>query len=150
MRPTGQQSERGSAILDFTLLAVVLIVPLVYLVLLLARLHAASFAVTAAAREAGRAAVTSPAGGDPEGRARTAAALAFQDQGFPADGPESGLVTIGCSATPCLSPEAVVTVRAELTVEIPLLPTAVTQWVPARIPVSAGYRAVVDRYRGRP
>lgn len=45
---------------EFTLLAVVLVVPLAYLVLALFEVQRAAFATSAAAREAGRVFVVSP------------------------------------------------------------------------------------------
>jgi hypothetical protein len=46
--------ESGNAIVEFLAVTVLLLVPLLYLVLVLARLQAATFAADSAAREAGR------------------------------------------------------------------------------------------------
>ena len=72
--------DRGSALVEFVYLAVLLMVPVVYLVLAVFDVQRASFAVTEAARQAGRTYVTS--GCDP-GRAQRAADLALADQGVP-------------------------------------------------------------------
>ena len=63
-RPTPRvaHDERGSAVVEFVVLGVLMLVPLIYLVMMMARLQAGSFAVSQAAREAGRAYVTSPVG----------------------------------------------------------------------------------------
>ena len=65
--------DRGSAVVEFVILAVVLLVPLIYLVLCLARVQAGSYAVAQAAREAGRAFVTAADDGSAEARSRAAA-----------------------------------------------------------------------------
>ena len=54
----GPGAQAGSAIVEFVFLAVLMLVPLFYLVMVLARLQAGAYAVSAASREAGRAYVT--------------------------------------------------------------------------------------------
>lgn len=137
--------ERGSAVVEFIALAVVLLVPLVYLVLLVARLQAASYAVSVAAREAGRAFVTATQAANPEVSARSAARLAFEDQGFDAPGE----VTFDCAASPCLTPDAQVTAHARLRVPLPLVPDVVSDAVPLTVPVEATYVTTVERFGPR-
>lgn len=139
-------SERGSALVEFTFLGVVVLVPLVYLILTVARLQAATFAVTVAAREGARAFVTTQPGDLPEARSRAAAELAFSDQGFG----DSGTLEVTCSASPCLAPEAEVRVRAVVTVTLPGAPGMIEDARPwPRIPVDFTHVAVVDRFRPR-
>ena len=52
MRP--KTSERGSAIVEFHFLGLLLLVPLIYILLAVLDVQRASYAVTQAAREAGR------------------------------------------------------------------------------------------------
>src|SRR6476661_4230607 len=78
MAPT----ERGSAVVEFVFLAVLLMVPLFYLVMVLARLQAGAYAVSGAAREAGRAYTTARVPAQAPARAEAAAGVAFSDQGF--------------------------------------------------------------------
>ncbi len=59
MRPAGRVGDEGSAVVEFVGLVVVLLVPLVYLVLVVGRLEAATFAAEGAAREAARVFVAS-------------------------------------------------------------------------------------------
>lgn len=142
-RPLGtREGERGSAVVEFIALAVVLLVPLVYLVLLVARVQAASYAVSVAAREAGRVFVTTTAAVDAEARARFAARLAFEDQGFA----EPGEVTFDCAASPCRTPDAQVSVHARLRVPLPLVPDVVADAVPLAVPVEATYVTTVERF----
>ena len=62
MRRVRSSGEDGNAILEFVMVAVVLMVPLVYVLLTVFQLQRAAFAVSAAAREAGRAYVTAESG----------------------------------------------------------------------------------------
>ncbi|HYO20081.1 MAG TPA: pilus assembly protein, partial [Dermatophilaceae bacterium] len=82
----GSGLQSGSAIVEFVFLAVLMMVPLFYLVMVLARLQAGAYGVSAAAREAGRAYVTAPVVPQARARAESAAALAFADQGFEGGG----------------------------------------------------------------
>ena len=138
--------EEGSAIVELVVLGVLMMVPLVYLVMSVGRVQAGSYAVTTAAREAGRAFVTAEEGEDAAGRARAAAGIAFADQGF--DG--SGALEISCSTTPCLTPDARVETTARVTVPLPLIPAFARDVVPLEIPLSASHLSTVDRFRAAP
>nr|MBA2738363.1 hypothetical protein [Nocardioidaceae bacterium] len=54
------RSERGSALVEFTWLCLLLLVPMVYLLLAAMDVQRASYAATAASRAAGRAYVLAP------------------------------------------------------------------------------------------
>jgi len=138
------RSEEGSAVVEFVFLGVLLMVPLVYLVMTLGRIQAGSYAVSTAAREAGRAFVTAESGDDAGARARAAADIAFADQGF--DG--MGVLDIGCSATPCLTLDASIETTASVRVPLPLIPSFARAVVPLEVPLSASHLSVVDRFRG--
>lgn len=137
--------DRGSAVIEFSWLAVFLLVPLIYLVLCLAKLQAGSYAVTQAARESARAFVTASEDGGARARSDAAARIAFADQGFG----DSGTLTISCSDAPCLSRGAAVTTRAEVWVPLPLVPAMLRDVVPLEIPVSATQVASVPTYEAR-
>jgi hypothetical protein len=136
-------AERGSAVVEFVFLAVLLMVPLFYLVMVLARLQAGAYAVSGAAREAGRAYTTATAPAQAPARAEAAAGVAFSDQGF--DG--MGSVTIACDGDPCLRPDGRVVVTASVTVPLPLVPSVFAGVLPTSIPISATHVATVDRFR---
>ncbi len=138
--------ERGSALIEFVFLSIVLLIPLVYLVLSLGRLQAGSYAVSAAAREAARAFVTSEESDAAAARADAAAAIAFEDQGFGSE----GRIEVSCSATPCLTPEARVSVRARVSVPLPLIPAFARSVVPLEVPVTSTITVAVDRFRSAP
>lgn len=144
IRTALRDGERGSAIIEFVFLAVVVLVPLIYLVLTVSRIQAGTYAVTQAAREAGRAFVTAEAGEYAEARARAAAGIAFADFGF------DGSLEIGCDGTPCLRPEGRITTRATVVVPLPLVPDFARAVVPLQVPVSTTSVAAVDRFRGGP
>ncbi len=129
--------DDGTAILEFVTVAVVLMVPLVYVLLTVFALQRAAFAVSAAAREAGRAYVTADAPDDATARAQTAADLALADQ-LPGV-PHADLDTDGDGRTPGTSVAVTVTYR----VSLPLAGSLAT------VPVSATHVATVDRYRAR-
>jgi len=132
-------------LVEFVFLAVLMMVPLFYLVMVLARLQAGAYAVSAASREAGRAFVTAEVAEQAPVRARSAAGLAFADQGF---GPE-GSIEIVCGGAPCLGPEGRVQITATLTVTMPLVPAFFSGIVPMQIPVSATHIATVERFGGQ-
>ena len=131
-RPTG---DDGNAILEFVTVAVVLMVPLVYVMLTVFQLQRAAFAVSAAAREAGRAYVTADSADTADQRAQVAADIALDDQlpGAPAAG-----VTVEDNE---FRPGESVTVSVTYTVSLPLSGGL------ASIPVTATHVATVDRYR---
>lgn len=79
------RSEDGSALIEFVGLAVLLLVPLIYLLLSVFSVQRAAFAVTAAAREAGRAYATAPSTETASTRAEYAARLALSSQGVSAE-----------------------------------------------------------------
>lgn len=135
-------AEDGSAVIELTWLGILLLVPLIYLVLMIARLQAGSYAVAQASREAGRAYITAPEAGSAEPRAQAAAAIAFADQGFA----DEGRLEVSCSAAPCFTPEGEVTTTAEVDVPLPLVPEVARDVVPLEVPVSATQVSTVPRY----
>jgi hypothetical protein len=135
--------DEGSAVVEFLGVALVLLVPIVYLVLTLGRLQAAAFAVDGAAREAVRVVVAAAADPDidPGTLARAAARVALADQGVEAADP----VALTCDPA-CDTPGADVVVRVEVAVDLPLVPSFVRDRVPLAVPVSAGARGRVETF----
>lgn len=142
--PARVRDERGSAVVEFVVLAVLMLIPLVYLVMTLARVQAGSYAVSQAAREAGRAFVTADAGEDAPRRASAAARIAFLDHSFD----DSGRLAIACDGSPCLRPDGRVETTASVRVPLPLVPSFVRDVVPLSVPVTASHLSTVDRFRG--
>ena len=122
--------DQGTATIEFTFLAILLLVPLVYVVLSASQVQRNAYAAAEAARDAGRAYVRADTAGDGERAAYAAARLAFNDQGL--DLPEDA-IRITCSADPCLTPGVPAFARGAATVR-----------------VSAHHVEVVDTYRSAP
>jgi Flp pilus assembly pilin Flp len=120
--------EGGSALVEFVFIAVVIFVPLVYIVAGFSAVQRGVFASTAAAREAGRAIATAP---DPligQERALRAAELAVEDQSVDVTDLRLAYAPAGagCEAasgySPTLTPGEEFSVCVTVTVRIPLLP----------------------------
>lgn len=80
------RSERGddggNAVVEFVFVALVVMVPLIYIIVLFATIQRDQLAVTTAAREAGRAFATAETPAQGMARARVAAQLAYDDAGL--------------------------------------------------------------------
>jgi hypothetical protein len=142
--PGSGPDDEGSAIIEFVFLAVLMLVPIVYLIVALGRIQAGALAVEQGAREAGRAFVTAPDEGSGAGRAQAAAALAFHDQGFA--GPYDGQLRVSCSVAPCLTGNARVTVDAQITVLLPGVPRFLSHVIPVQMRLDATHVATVDQF----
>ena len=120
--------ERGSALVEFVFIAVVVFVPLVYIVAGFSAVQRGVFASAAAAREAGRAMGTAPDTVTLEARAERAAQLAVEDQSIDATDVRLAYAPAGadCAAagsyTPTLTPGEEFSVCVTVTVRIPMLP----------------------------
>ena len=118
--------------------------PLSYIVMSVMRVQAAAFASSQAAREAGRAFVTSDSVPLGRQRADAAARLAFLDQGF--ELPDSAL-SIACGGGDCLAPGAVVSVDLDWAVDLPWIPSALAGGRSLSVPIHAMHEVPVDVFR---
>ena len=121
-------SDDGSAVVEFVFLAIVLMVPVVYLVLTLAAVQAGAFAAEAVARDASRAAVVAGVDSLRDGasnataereasqRAHDIAAMTLEDFHLTE---QDATVRLACSTQPCLTPGSDVTVDVTVTVSLP-------------------------------
>lgn len=132
------QGDEGSAIVEFIVVAMVVLIPLAYIVISVMRVESAALAVTQAAREAGRAYVTSPTFTSARGRAQSAANVALADQHF---NPPSLEISCGSS---CRAAGQPVRFTVSTMVPLPFLPEFLTH---GGIPVAATHIATVDRFR---
>ena len=138
-------SDRGSAVVEFLVIGVLILVPIAYLVQAVMTVQAADLATAAAAREAARAFSTAATAADGRTRAVAAARLALADQGMtlPPDG-----LQLSCVDGPCLAPGSAVLVAVDWTVPLPWLPG---DWGSrAGVPVSALQRVPIDDFRRDP
>lgn len=140
LRWTRMRGEDGNALVEFTYLAVLLMVPLVYVLTAAFQVQRAAFGVTEAARQAGRAYATADDPASGTARARTAARLAMKDQ---------GLSCSTCLTGPSgdLAPDSRVTVTVRYNVELPVLGVFFGGATGPSIPVSSTHVEVVDRFR---
>ena len=122
------REESGSALVEFVFVALVVFVPLVYLVAGFSAVQRGVFASTEAAREAGRAIGTAPDVATGLARAERAAALAVEDQSVDATDVRVAYAPAGASCdaagayAPTLAPGEEFSVCVTVTVRIPLLP----------------------------
>ena len=137
--------ERGTALVEFTWLAVLLMVPLLYIVLAVFAVQRSAFGVSAAARAAGRAFVLAPSEAAARPRAVAAARVALADQDL-----ELSRVGIAFACEPdpanCLAPGETVEVAVSYPVPLPLVPAALGGNTPS-IRVQAVHRVPYGRYR---
>lgn len=137
-----RRGEQGSALVELTWLAILLMVPLLYIVLAVFEVQRAAFGVSAASRAAGRAFTQAPSEAVAMDRAAAAAALALRDQRLEADRRSLGVV---CDPDPgnCLAPGSTVTVSVGYAAPLPLLPEVLggqrpSVWVEAEHTVPYG------------
>lgn len=122
------ERDRGSAIIEFVFISVLVFIPLTYLIVGFSAVQRGIFASTEAAREAGRAIGSAP---DPElgmARAQRAAELAVEAQSVDLQDMQVGYAPAGtgCEAAgsyvPALFPGEEFIVCVTVTVRVPLLP----------------------------
>ena len=118
-----RRDDTGTALVEMSWLALLLLVPLVYLLLAVFDVQRASYGVSAATRAAGRAYVLAPDVGTAQARAAQAAAVALRDQGLALD---PGALVISClpTAGACLQPGSSAQVVLSVQVRLPLVPDA--------------------------
>ena len=123
-----RSDDSGRAMIEFVFLAVLTMVPLLYLVVAAFELERNVFAVTQAARQAGRAYATADDPSSAEARAWYAATLALRDQGITADGASLRYVAVSSecagdrSGVQSLEPGAEFAVCVTRTVQLPGIP----------------------------
>lgn len=114
------RSDRGNAIVEVTWLGILLLMPLLWIVLSVFQVQKGAFAISAAARAAGRAYALAPDGPTGDRRAQAVADQALADQHV-----ESGVeVRVTCTPNPhdCHAPSSVITVHVQSHVDLPWLP----------------------------
>ena len=140
-----RRDDRGSALVEFTWLAVILIVPLVWIVLSVFEVQRGAFATSAAARAAGRAYALAPDDATGLERANAAARQVLADQG--SDGQEA-TVSVSCE-TPapgsCHVGTAVITVEITSSVRLPMAPEVLGRDA-ASFALSATHRVPIGQY----
>lgn len=145
-----RRDDSGSAIVEFVFIAVLVMVPLIYLIAAVATVQRNSLAVSQAARDAGRAFATSESADQARVRVDAAVRLALADQGLP-DDVDVRFVAAGSSCdsaaiAPQLAPGARFTVCVIRRVQLPAVPSVLAG---RGIRTVGAYTIYVDDYRIR-
>lgn len=140
--------ERGSAIVEFLGVSLLLLIPVIYLILTLGRVQAATFAAEGAAREAGRLIAQADTMSEGLAGAHLAVELAFADQGFDVDGAQ--VLQVTCQANPCLSPGGYIHLEVGAGVDLPGAPGFLTGVMPQAAHVNADALTAVPEFRESP
>jgi Flp pilus assembly pilin Flp len=138
--------DDGAAVVEFVVLVVLVMVPIVYAVIALMTVQSSAYAVTQAARESARAFMQADTIAGARAAARVATRLALDDQGVPTRGDE---LRIDCLGT-CLSPGSTIRISVSTRVRLPFLPDSLADSTVGAVPVSAVHVAVIDDYRDAP
>ncbi|MCX2746534.1 hypothetical protein OOZ51_01730 [Arthrobacter sp. MI7-26] len=135
--------ERGSAVVEFTLLSLLLMVPVVYFIVTIGQVQGGSFAVVGAADQAAKVYVTRKEASQGRVAAEQAAALTLADYGHSA---QRATVDVACDRDDCLSAGTAVTVTVKLTVPLPMVPFGETLHLDAAH-LNASATQIVGRFR---
>ncbi|MEV7661041.1 hypothetical protein [Paenarthrobacter sp. NPDC089316] len=114
-----REGQRGSAVVEFTFLAVLLMVPLIYFVVTIGQLQGASFGVVGAADQAAKVFVEQKDPASARIAAEQSVVVALADFGH---SPDQANVEISCDRENCLAAGASVTVTVHLDVPLPMVP----------------------------
>lgn len=136
-----RSSEQGSAVVEFTFLALLLMVPLVYFVITVGQIQGGSFAVVGAADQAAKVFVAQPDSSTAQATAERAVALALSDFGHQ---PDRATMTTTCNPADCQAAGTAVTVTVRLGVPLPFVPFAEGL---SATEVEASSTQLVGRYR---
>lgn len=136
------RDARGSAVVEFVVVAVGIIVPIGYLIVAIASVLGAQAAAQHAVREAGRVFVRDPVLVAGEYRARQAADIAFADRGLAIPG---DALTIACEPLRCLTPGGTVDLEFAWNMPLPWMPPALDSFV--SVPIRANGTFAVDEFR---
>ncbi len=113
-----ENGEAGSALVEFVFLAVLLMIPVVYLVITVGQLQAGAYAVAGAADQAAKVYVAAPDPAAAQAAAEEAVVLAMADYGFRKG---DARLDLRCNPAECASPGSLITATVSLAVPLPLV-----------------------------
>jgi Flp pilus assembly protein TadG len=122
------RDEEGSAVIELVWVAILLLVPLLWIVLSVFEVQRGAFAVTSAARSAARAFALADSDASGREQARAAIRQALDDQGGEA---QAFTFDVRCDGGDCHQPGAVITVDVRSGVQLPLLPAVLGGGAPS-------------------
>jgi hypothetical protein len=149
---SGSDGESGAAVIEFVLVFVALVVPLVYVIAVMAEVQRAVLAVSTAAREMGRVYVTAPTRVEADARMERAYREVMGNFGYPPGDARADIeINTSCPTEPeeCaggFGPGAEVSIRVTYRVPVARLPFVGAVAGPD-LPVGASHHTRVDRYR---
>jgi hypothetical protein len=127
-----EPADEGRALIEVIFLAVLILIPTIYILISILRIQSATFAVSQGARDAGRVMDFAPTTAVGVARAEEIARLALIDQKVSADGMDLRFVPVGgdCVTSPEITPTlqagAVYDVCVVAVVSLPGVPTVLT------------------------
>ena len=139
-----RRTEQGSALVELTWLGILLLVPLLWIVLSVFEVQRGAFAVSGAARAAGRAYALAPNDALGRAHAEAAARQVMADQGVGEQ--PLGLVVSCAPAGDCHAPGATITVDLRSRVDLPLLPDVLGGGAPS-FALDATHSVPVGQFR---
>ena len=146
-RVAPDDAERGSAALEFILVGLLLLVPVVYLVVALGLVQGHALGAEAAARHIARAVSTAEGADDARDRARSVLSSVVDEYGMDAASIGLDLDCVPRSAT-CPEAGATLVVTVQTRVPLPLVPPVLGLDRLASIPVEASTAQKVSRFWG--
>lgn len=129
---SGRDDDDGRALIEVIFLAVLILIPTIYILVTILKIQSATFAVAQGARDAGRVMDSAPTTTVGVARAQEIARLALTDQNVSADGMELRFVPVGadCVSSPEIAPSlragTVYDVCVVAVVSLPGVPTVIT------------------------
>ena len=137
------EHEQGSAVVEFTFLALLLMVPLVYFVITVGQIQGGSFAVVGAADQAAKVYVAQPDEPAAQAAAEQAVSIALADFGHQ---PDKASISTMCDPADCQAPGTAVTITVSLSVPLPFAPLN-SDFRLAASEVEASATQLVGRFR---
>lgn len=138
--------DGGSAPVEFLTAGLLLLLPIVYLILVMAQVQAGALAVEGAARHAARVYVQASSPPDANESVLSAVEFSLADYGID---PTAADIRVDCTPVPtdCLARRGFVTVTVSVEIELPLVPAALAGSTPLSIPLSGAATQQVSRFR---
>lgn len=146
-RARASTDDEGSAALEFILVGLVLLVPIVYLIVAVGTIQGQSLGVETGARQLARTVADSPDAATADARAQRVRDAIVAEYGLD---PDAVSVSIECggAAPECPTAGALLSVTMRASVPLPLVPAVLGLDQLARVPVEASSVQRVSRYWG--
>jgi len=145
---TNADIESGGATVEFLGVSLMLFIPILYLILTLAQVQAATYAAESAARETVRTYSRASSDSQALNRAQRSTVIIFGDHGL-AISPQEAL-KVHCQLSPCTTPGGGIHAEVQHRVDLPLLPEVFKGSPLTSINVTGRAFATIDRFKDRP